>query len=116
MAKRFVASCPFCSAELEITELKCGRCSTRIDTTLKLPSFLQLPHELQGFVLVFLACRGNIREVEKRLEISYPTVCKRLDQVNELLNESGDSPDRPRAAEREARGRPSRSLRSKRER
>jgi hypothetical protein len=46
---------------------------------------MRLPHEMQEFVLVFMRCRGNIREVEKELGISYPTVCKRLDLVNELL-------------------------------
>jgi len=35
--------------------------------------------------MVFLKSRGNIREVEKELGISYPTVCKRLDLVNELI-------------------------------
>jgi hypothetical protein len=40
---------------------------------------------MREFVLIFLRCRGNIREVEKELGISYPTVCKRLDLLNELL-------------------------------
>ncbi len=46
---------------------------------------MRLPEEMREFVLIFLRCRGNIREVEKELGISYPTVCKRLDLVNELL-------------------------------
>jgi len=46
---------------------------------------MRLPADLQEFVLVFVRCRGNIREVEKELGISYPTVSKRLDLVNELL-------------------------------
>ncbi len=35
--------------------------------------------------MIFLRCEGKIREVEKVLGISYPTVCKRLALVNELL-------------------------------
>jgi len=35
--------------------------------------------------MTFLRCQGKIRDVEKELGISYPTVCKRLDLVNELL-------------------------------
>ena len=50
---------------------------------------MRLPADMQEFVLVFLRCRGNIREVEKELGISYPTVCKRLDLVNELLGVRG---------------------------
>jgi hypothetical protein len=46
---------------------------------------MRLPEELREFVLIFLRCRGNIREVEKELGISYPTVCKRLDSVNDFV-------------------------------
>lgn len=50
-----------------------------------IPTYFRLPRELQDFVIIFLKSRGNIREVEKELGISYPTVCKRLDLVNELI-------------------------------
>jgi len=33
------------------------------------------------FAEVFIRCRGNIREVERELGISYPTVRARLDEV-----------------------------------
>ena len=35
--------------------------------------------------MIFLRCRGNIREMEKLLGIACPTVCKKLDLVNEIL-------------------------------
>ena len=40
-----------------------------------------LAAEQQQFVEAFLVARGNIKEVEKELGISYPTVRKRLDEV-----------------------------------
>jgi len=40
-----------------------------------------LSSDQQEFVEVFLVARGNIKEVEKQLGISYPTVRKRLDEV-----------------------------------
>jgi hypothetical protein len=58
-----------------------------VETEVSLPALMRLPAELQEFVLVFLRCRGNIREAEKELGISYPTVCKRLDLVNEFLGQ-----------------------------
>jgi hypothetical protein len=60
-------------------------CDTRIETELPFAALMRLPEEQRQFVLVFLRCRGNIREVEKELGISYPTVCKRLDLVNDLI-------------------------------
>jgi hypothetical protein len=47
---------------------------------------MRLPEDMQQFVLTFLRCRGSIRDVEKELGISYPTVCKRLDLVNDFLS------------------------------
>lgn len=83
--KKIIARCPICSGELVIGRLSCTACQTQIETQLPIPALLRLPDDLQQFILVFLRCRGNIREVEKALGISYPTVCKRLDLVNELL-------------------------------
>ena len=85
MAKRVISRCPFCGGELAIARLACGECETQIDSLVPIPEFFRLPEDLQAFVMTFLACRGNIREVEKELGISYPTVCKRLDLVNEIL-------------------------------
>ena len=84
--KHIISLCPFCSGELRIGKLACTSCETQIETSLAIPAFFRLPAELQQFVLTFLRCRGNIRDVEKELGISYPTVCKKLDLVNGLLN------------------------------
>lgn len=83
--KKVVSTCPVCAGELAIGRLSCTACKTAIETTLPIPPFFRLPEDLQEFVMVFLRCRGNIRDVEKVLGISYPTVCKRLDLVNALL-------------------------------
>jgi len=45
-----------------------------------------LPPEDENFLRVFLAARGNIKEVERQLNISYPTVKSRLEA---LLNRLG---------------------------
>jgi hypothetical protein len=85
MPKRIATRCPVCSGELSIGRLCCSECDTRIDTSLEFDPLMRLPDDLRQFVMIFLRCRGNIREVEKELGISYPTVCKRLDLVNEHL-------------------------------
>jgi hypothetical protein len=85
MSKKLISQCPVCGGALALTQLSCTACETRIQTQLAIPAAFRLPEELQQFVLTFLRCRGNIREVEKEMGISYPTVCKRLELVNELL-------------------------------
>jgi len=83
--KKLVTRCPFCSAQMAIARLSCSSCDTQIDSLLPVHAFFRLPPDLQEFVLIFLRCQGKIRDVERELGISYPTVCKRLDVVNELL-------------------------------
>lgn len=102
--KSLTSSCPFCAGELAIKQMTCLGCRTQIESELRIPSFFRLPEELQEFVLVFLRCRGNIREVEKVLKISYPTVCKRLDLVNSLLGNSNKRVDRKEILEQLERG------------
>jgi hypothetical protein len=90
--KKLISRCPFCEGKLEISRLGCLQCDTSIETTLPIPPFFRLPLDLQEFVLIFLHCQGKIRDVEKELGISYPTVIKRLDLVNVLLgNQSAPS-------------------------
>lgn len=84
-AKKLVSRCPFCEGKLEISRLACVQCDTSIETTLPIPAIFRLPPDLQEFVMIFLRCQGKIRDVEKELGISYPTVIKRLDLVNVLL-------------------------------
>ena len=87
-----------------ITRLSCCGCNTQIDSQLEIPLFFRLPPDLQEFVLIFLRCQGKIRDVEKELGISYPTVCKRLDLVNELLGNKGTPVNRTQILEQLERG------------
>ena len=99
---KIISKCPFCSGDLNISRLTCPGCKTQIDSTVSIPVFFRLPEDLQEFVMVFLKNRGNIRDVERELGISYPTVCKRLDQANELLGNQSNNHviDRNRILER----------------
>lgn len=78
--------CPSCSGRLVVTELCCSDCKTSIKGSFELPQFASLSPEDENFLRVFLAARGNIKEVERQLNISYPTVKGRLDA---LLNRLG---------------------------
>lgn len=102
--KTVISRCPFCASELVISRLSCQGCNTQIDSKLTIPAFFRLPPDLQVFALTFLRCRGSIRDVEKELGISYPTVCKRLDMVNQLLGNQTAPPSRTEILEQLERG------------
>ena len=56
--------------------------------------FLRLTNSLaaeqKAFIDVFIKCRGNIKEVEKELGISYPTVKNRLEDAAAALGHKLD--------------------------
>ncbi|EGW39190.1 hypothetical protein DOT_2859 [Desulfosporosinus sp. OT] len=73
---------------MRISKLTCTHCPTKIEGDFSSCKFCQLPAEQLIFVEAFIKCRGNIKEVEKELGISYPTVRSRLDSVIETLGYS----------------------------
>lgn len=85
MKKQLIGSCPICENELKVEKLGCKKCGTKIEGDFELNKFSKLTREQQDFVEVFLKQRGNIKEIEKELGISYPTVRGRLDNVIKAL-------------------------------
>jgi hypothetical protein len=77
--------CPFCGEELEVRRLQCPGCHTVMDGVFSLGRFQRLSPEHIAFLEVFVKNRGVIRDVEKELGISYPTVRSRLDDLVRAL-------------------------------
>ena len=80
------AGCPLCGESIEITRFKCLACGSEINGSFTVQGMSLLPAEYQKFIMVFLRHRGNIKAVEKELGISYPTINKMLDSINNILN------------------------------
>ena len=78
-------NCPVCGGEYEITTLTCKKCSSSLNGHFSGCDFCNLSDDDAFFVLTFLKCRGSIKDVEKELGISYPTVRGRLDSVIKRL-------------------------------
>lgn len=81
MAYKVITTCPICSKKLRSVRLKCTGCSTVIENEFEFSKFDYLSNEQLYFIETFLKCRGNIKDVEKELGISYPTVRAKLDEV-----------------------------------
>ena len=84
--RKVLEQCPTCGDELTITGLHCRSCHTRIESEYSTCRFCRLTQESLDFIEVFVRNRGNIREMERELEISYPTVRSRL---NDVIKELG---------------------------
>lgn len=83
--KKVISRCPVCNNELTVARLKCDSCDTVIENNFRLSKFDYLSDEELYFTETFIRCRGNIKEVEKELGISYPTVRSKLDAVIKKL-------------------------------
>jgi hypothetical protein len=70
---------------LEVRKLHCPECDTSIEGRFALCRFCYLNTEQREFAETFIRCRGNIKEVERELGVSYPTVRSRLDAVIQAL-------------------------------
>jgi len=91
MSYPVIHSCPVCSHALHVKKLECSKCHTLIENDFTLSKFASLSAEQMHFVEVFLLSRGNIKEVEKELGISYPTVRGRLNDIIALLGHEKQS-------------------------
>ena len=85
MNPEVIGKCPVCGDELKVTKLSCNSCNTNIEGEFTLCKFCKLTHEQKDFIEVFIKSRGNIKEIEKELGISYPTVRGKLENVIEAL-------------------------------
>ena len=83
-----ILKCPSCDGDLTVTRLRCPDCEISIDGEFALPTLLKLTGAQIDFVEVFIKNRGVIRDVERELGVSYPTVRARLDEVIAALGYS----------------------------
>lgn len=96
--------CPVCAGELTVTRLQCLACETAIEGRFRLGRFSRLSTEQLGFLEVFVKNRGVIKDVEAELNISYPTVRARLDELLRGMGYPTGGDDRsPRQAQAEKR-------------
>ena len=82
---KLITECPVCGGQLAVTHLRCGSCHTELSGEFTANEFARLPQDKLDFLRTFIACRGNLKEVEAELGISYPTVRGRLDQLIDAL-------------------------------
>ena len=83
--RKILEKCPSCGGTLEIARLNCTSCETAILGRYQLCPFCRLSPEGTRFLLTFVRCRGNVKEMERELGISYWTVRRRLDGLIEEL-------------------------------
>jgi hypothetical protein len=80
-----ISTCPVCSNELAVTRLHCRSCGTTLEGDFSVGRFGRLNRDQLGLLESFLRSRGNLREMERELGISYPTVRSRVEALVRAL-------------------------------
>ena len=86
---RLISKCPACHGTLRVSTLQCPDCGMELRNTFDLSPFDRLDKEQFEFLITFLKDRGNLKEVQSDMQISYPTAKKKLDELLAALNLGG---------------------------
>ena len=91
-----ISTCPVCASELAVTRLHCRSCGTTLEGDFSVGRFGRLTREQLVLLESFLRSRGNLRDMERELGISYPTVRARVEALVRALGfgpRDGDDAD-----------------------
>jgi hypothetical protein len=81
--------CPICNSPTTVKQIRCEICDLTIEGHFAVTGLSSLSAEQLEFVETFLRCEGKINRVEKEMNISYPTVRGKL---NEIISTLGYEP------------------------
>ena len=85
MQREVISTCPVCESQLRVTRLHCNTCGTTIEGEFHVGRFADLGRDQMLLLEAFLRSRGNLRELERELGVSYPTVRGRIDELLRAL-------------------------------
>lgn len=101
--RKILEKCPSCGSELYVSEMTCTNCDTVIRGRYSGCTFCQLSPEDSRFLEIFVACRGNVKEMERETGLGYWTIRGKLDDIiRELkMEERPAVPEEPKLRRRD---------------
>ena len=94
-------ACPLCGeagGAWRVTRFSCDGCGCALEARFAPPPLAALDADAAAFALEFLRCGGNLRDLGARLNLSYPTLRSRLDEVITRLGGPPPAASAPRSA------------------
>lgn len=85
MIKKIPVNCPSCDHLLQVVSLQCPNCDTTVNGQYQLPLLASLSADEQEFILSFFKESGKLNTMAKQLNVSYPTLRNRLDDLIEKV-------------------------------
>lgn len=85
--------CPSCGGELVVVKLACPSCGSEITGEYELCPVCRLDAENRRVFDLFLKARGNLKDVQREMKVSYPTVRARVEVLFQQLGQAPEPPD-----------------------
>jgi hypothetical protein len=83
---KIISQCPSCGGtKLHVAKIECADCNTLFEGKFEIPALLKLPEEDLQFIFDFVKCSGSLKEMAVKLNISYPTLRNRLNELIEKI-------------------------------
>ncbi|WP_374687119.1 DUF2089 domain-containing protein [Promineifilum sp.] len=79
--RKILESCPTCGSEMIVSEVTCTTCDTVVRSRYAPCPFCRLAPEDLAFMLLFVRSRGNVKDMERELGVSYWTIRGRLNEI-----------------------------------
>ncbi len=74
-------ACPVTGGPLMVTRLECEESGVKIEGRFTPNEFALLPEDNLEFLRIFVKVRGNLKEVERIMGLSYPTIRLRFEKL-----------------------------------
>jgi hypothetical protein len=78
--------CPSCAGALTIERLRCGHCATEVQGSFPMCAVCSLDDDARAVLDLFLDARGNLKDVQRAMGVSYPTARARVDAMFHKLD------------------------------
>ena len=92
-AANMPSRCPACGAGLQVQKLSCTSCGTEVQGNYRPCPVCALEPEARKLLDMFLRARGNLKDVLRLMNVSYPTVRQRIDEMFAAFEADDDAPD-----------------------
>ena len=83
--------CPSCGQDLRVTAMTCGGCGASLEGSFDPCPVCRFDPELQSLFDLFMSSRGNLKDVERKMNCSYPTVRSRMEEMFRRYHENKPS-------------------------
>ena len=77
--------CPYCNEPMQPVKAACPRCGVAVEGSFRLPRVALLSADEAAFLAEYVLAGFSIKDVEKRVGMSYPAIRARLDRIIESM-------------------------------